>query len=70
MKKLIARLFTKRDESRDWAIVRMRALLDKPIGPRYPTGLFQIHDPHNMAVTEWPMLPTIIFSLKKDVDSE
>jgi hypothetical protein len=52
MGKLIARLFTKRDESKDWAIVRMRNLLDKPIGPRYPTGLFQIHDPHNTAVTE------------------
>ena len=52
MRKLIARLFVKRDESQDWAILRMRALLDKPIGPRYPTGLFTIYDPHNTAVTE------------------
>jgi hypothetical protein len=52
MKKLIARMFKRQDESKDWAIVRMRNLLDKPIGPRYPTGLFQIYDPHNTAVTE------------------
>ena len=43
MKKLIAKLFEKRDESKDWAIVRMRAILDKPIGPRYPTGLFTVY---------------------------
>lgn len=52
MSKLLWKLFTKRDTSQDWAIVRMRALLDKPIGPRYPTGLFTIYDPHNTAVTE------------------
>lgn len=44
MKKLIEMLFRKPDPSTDWTIVRMRALQDKQIGPRYPSGLFTIRN--------------------------
>jgi hypothetical protein len=40
MKKLIDLILKPKDPSVDWTITRMRAAMDKPIGPRYPTGLF------------------------------
>ena len=45
MRKLFDWLFQQPDQSQDWTIVRMRAILDRPIGPRYPTGMFIIHNP-------------------------
>jgi hypothetical protein len=45
-------IFNQRDESKDWTITRLRALEERPIGPRYPTGLFTIYNPHNNAVGE------------------
>jgi hypothetical protein len=40
MKKLIDLLLKPKDSSVNWTITRLRAVLDNPIGPRYPTGLF------------------------------
>lgn len=40
MKRLIDLILKPKDASADWTITRMRAVESRPIGPRYPTGLF------------------------------
>ena len=52
MRALIEKLFRTADPAADWTINRLRAIQDKPIGPRYPTGMFTIFDPTNEAVSE------------------
>jgi hypothetical protein len=50
MRKLLESLLRKPDQSSDWTISRMRALEEQKIGPRYPTGLFTIYNPHDKSV--------------------
>jgi hypothetical protein len=45
MKRLIEIILKPKDTSTNWTIIRMRAVEDKPIGPRYPTGLFVQYNP-------------------------
>ena len=52
MQRLLDALLRRPDPSADWTVNRLRALEDKRIGPRFPTGLFTIYDPHNKAVAE------------------
>jgi hypothetical protein len=49
---LLDLLFGKNEESDDWTISRLRALEDKRIGPRFPTGMFSLYNPHDERVTQ------------------
>ena len=53
MKNILAFLFGRDDEDEraDWTITRLRAIQDKSIGPRYPTGLFTLYDPRDERVS-------------------
>ena len=53
MKNILVFLFGRDDEDEraDWTITRLRAIQDKPIGPRYPTGLFTLYDPRDERVS-------------------
>ena len=45
MQRLLDALLRRPDPAADWTVNRLRAIEDKPIGPRYPTGMFTIYDP-------------------------
>ena len=44
-------------DNRNWINTRMRKLLaeDKPIGPRYPSGQFQIYNPRDTGILADPI---------------
>lgn len=52
MRKLIEKLLRKPDPSADWTISRLRAIEDRQIGPRYPSGMFTLYNPHDEHVVE------------------
>jgi hypothetical protein len=49
MQRLLDALLRRPDPSADWTVNRLRAIEDKPTGPRYPTGMFTIYDPSNLS---------------------
>jgi hypothetical protein len=50
MNRLLDILLKKADSDADWIITRLRAIEDKSIGPRFPSGQFTIYNPHDEGV--------------------
>lgn len=50
MNRILDILLAKKDPSKDWIVNRLRAVSDKPIGPRFPSGQFTIYNPHDTSV--------------------